>query len=48
MTLILRLEGSALREPFGHAAHELHLFNDVLRLQLTLAQPGKLILGVGR
>ncbi|MET7979926.1 hypothetical protein ABZW44_44500 [Streptomyces mirabilis] len=48
MTLILRLEGSALREPFGYAAHELHLFNDVLRLQLTLAQPGKLILGVGR
>lgn len=48
MTLILRLEGSALREPFGHATHELHLFHDVLRLQLTLAQPGKLISGIGR
>ncbi|MBJ6636857.1 hypothetical protein H4K36_00745 [Streptomyces sp. DHE7-1] len=48
VTLILRLEGSADREPFGHAAHELHLFNDVLRFQLTLAQPGKLISGVGR
>lgn len=41
------LEDSALRESFGDAAEELHLFNDALRLQLALAQPCKLIPGVG-
>jgi hypothetical protein len=44
---IFGLEDSAFRESFADAAEELHLFNDVLRLQLTLAQPGKLPLGVG-
>ncbi|MEV6574277.1 hypothetical protein [Streptomyces sp. NPDC051577] len=44
---ILGLEGSALRQPLGDAAEKLHLLDNVLRLQLTPAQPGKLILGVG-
>lgn len=47
ITEILGFEGSALRQSFGDAAEELRLLDDVLRFQLTLPQPGKLILGVG-
>ncbi|WP_375256583.1 hypothetical protein [Streptomyces sp. PKU-EA00015] len=46
-TQILGCEGSSPRESFGDAAEEFHLFDDGLRLQLTLAQPGNLILGLG-
>lgn len=44
---LLGFEDSALCQSLGDTAEELHLFNDGLRLQLTFAQPGKLILGVG-
>lgn len=44
---LLGFEDSALCQPFGDVAEEFHLFDDGLRLQLTLAQPGKLIVGVG-
>jgi hypothetical protein len=44
---ILGFKGSTLRQSFGDAAEELHLFDDGLRPQLTLAHPGKLILGLG-
>lgn len=44
----LGLQDAALREAFRNSAEELRLFNDVLRPQLPLAQPGELIAGVGR
>ncbi|MFF3459715.1 hypothetical protein ACFYXH_36550 [Streptomyces sp. NPDC002730] len=47
IALIPAFEDSALREPFGDAAEELDLFNDGLRIKLTLADPDKLILGAG-